>query len=198
MSLVNLSVVPGVSTNVVGDKAYVYTHGTTTQVNCYSDAAGNNLLPQPILAVAGKLFAFTAFNQTVDIVWGEAPNNLDVTIPAAPVPSVTTVTAEQVRAIAAEAAAEAAAIAVSEAFSTAFLSSANEWTLQQLFDEGVVLAKAALATTATTGFTYIPTCAGPPTGTPVAETGTVPLVLDTTDDKLYAYIGGAWKSTTLA
>jgi hypothetical protein len=39
----------------------------------------------------------------------------------------------------------------------------------------------ALATTATDGFTYIPTCAGTPTGTPTAYTGKVPMVYDTTN-----------------
>ncbi len=58
---------------------------------------------------------------------------------------------------------------------------------------------AALATTATSGFLYIPTCAGVPTGTPsTTYTGTAPMVVDTTDSKLYIYIGGAWKGTVLA
>lgn len=54
----------------------------------------------------------------------------------------------------------------------------------------------ALATTATNGFPYIPTCAGTPTGTPTAKTGMVPLIYDSTNNKLYAY-NGAWKSVTL-
>ena len=56
---------------------------------------------------------------------------------------------------------------------------------------------AALATTATDGFVYIPTCAGPPTGVPTAVTGVKPMVYDTTNNKLYVYNGG-WKSVTLA
>lgn len=57
---------------------------------------------------------------------------------------------------------------------------------------------AALGTTATGGFTCLPTCAGTPTGTPGAvPTGTVPMVVDTTNSKIYIYIGGAWKSVTL-
>lgn len=55
----------------------------------------------------------------------------------------------------------------------------------------------ALNTTATDGFTYIPSCAGAPTGVPTAVTGMVPLVYDTTNNKLYAY-NTAWKSVTLA
>lgn len=52
--------------------------------------------------------------------------------------------------------------------------------------------QAALATTATDGFLYIPTCAGAPTGVPTAITGKVPMVADTTNNKLYIYVGGAW------
>jgi hypothetical protein len=62
----------------------------------------------------------------------------------------------------------------------------------------VILSNAALPTSATDGFTYIPTCAGTPTGTPTTQTGTVPMVFDTTNTKLYCYTGGAWKSVTLA
>jgi len=59
-----------------------------------------------------------------------------------------------------------------------------------------VFANAALSTTATDGFVYIPTCAGAPTGTPTAQTGTVALVYDTTNNKLYVY-NTAWKSVAL-
>ncbi len=55
----------------------------------------------------------------------------------------------------------------------------------------------ALATTATRGFIYVPACAGAPTGTPVTNTGTVAIVYDTTDNRLYAY-NGAWKAVTLS
>ena len=54
-------------------------------------------------------------------------------------------------------------------------------------------ASAALATTATDGFLYVPTCAGTPTGTPTAITGMAPIVVDTTNNKLYFYSGGAWR-----
>jgi hypothetical protein len=52
--------------------------------------------------------------------------------------------------------------------------------------------ESALATTATDGFTYLPTCAGTPTGTPTAVTGKEPLVIDSTNNKMYIYSGGAW------
>jgi len=59
----------------------------------------------------------------------------------------------------------------------------------------VVVGRAALATSATDGFLYIPTCAGAPTGTPTTKTGMVPLIFDTTNNNLYIYNGG-WKKTT--
>ena len=55
-----------------------------------------------------------------------------------------------------------------------------------------VLGTAAVATTATDGFLYVTGCAGTPTGTPTAKTGRVPIVVDTTNSKLYFYSGGSW------
>jgi hypothetical protein len=54
-------------------------------------------------------------------------------------------------------------------------------------------AQSALATTATDGFLYVPTCAGTPTGTPTAISGMAPIVVNTTNNKLYFYSGGAWR-----
>jgi hypothetical protein len=50
-----------------------------------------------------------------------------------------------------------------------------------------------LATNATNGFLYVPTCAGTPTGTPTAKTGFAPIVVNTTNNKLFFYSGGAWR-----
>jgi hypothetical protein len=50
----------------------------------------------------------------------------------------------------------------------------------------------ALATTAVDGFIYVAGGAGPPTGTPTANTGAIALYYDITNDQLYAY-NGAWK-----
>jgi hypothetical protein len=55
-----------------------------------------------------------------------------------------------------------------------------------------VVGIAAVATTATDGFLYVTGCAGTPTGTPTAKTGRVPIVVDTTNNKLYFYSGGSW------
>jgi hypothetical protein len=54
-------------------------------------------------------------------------------------------------------------------------------------------AQGALATTATNGFLYVPTCSGTPTGTPTAITGLAPIVVDTTNNKLYFYSTGVWR-----
>lgn len=56
-----------------------------------------------------------------------------------------------------------------------------------------ILGNGALATTATDGFLYVPTCAGTPTGTPTAMSGYVPIVVDTTNNKLYFHSNGAWR-----
>jgi hypothetical protein len=61
----------------------------------------------------------------------------------------------------------------------------------------VVIGTGALSTGASNGFLYIPTCAGTPTGTPTSYTGRVPLVYDTSNNRLYVY-NGSWKSVTLA
>jgi hypothetical protein len=58
--------------------------------------------------------------------------------------------------------------------------------------------QAALATTAINGFVSIPSTAGTPTGVPTLKTGLVPLVMDTSGSKLWAHIGGTWKSVALA
>lgn len=59
----------------------------------------------------------------------------------------------------------------------------------------IIGAEAAIATNATNGFLYIPTCAGNATGTPVAVTGKVAMVFDTTNNKLLIY-DGSWLGGT--
>jgi hypothetical protein len=57
----------------------------------------------------------------------------------------------------------------------------------------VIVGTAALATNATNPFLYITSMAGTPTGVPTGYTGRVPLVFDSTNNKLYVYSGGAWR-----
>lgn len=61
----------------------------------------------------------------------------------------------------------------------------------------VVLSRVALSTSATDGFTYLPSCAGAPSGTPTTYTGMVPMVVDTTNSSIEFYIGGTWKGVTV-
>ena len=56
----------------------------------------------------------------------------------------------------------------------------------------VVAGNAAVATNATDGFFYAPSCAGPPTGTPTAKTGRIPMVFDSVNETFHYYAGGAW------
>lgn len=57
--------------------------------------------------------------------------------------------------------------------------------------QNIALGSGALATTATDGFLYIPTCAGIPTGTPTTKTGRAPIIYDSTNNKIMIY-DGAW------
>lgn len=56
------------------------------------------------------------------------------------------------------------------------------------------------ATNQTNGFVYLPKTAGVPTGTPANLTGqyntSAPVILDSTDARLYGYFGGAWNPLT--
>lgn len=54
----------------------------------------------------------------------------------------------------------------------------------------VIGEQAALATNATTGFMWIPTSAGTPTGVPSSYTGKVAMEYDTTNNKICIYNGG--------
>ena len=57
----------------------------------------------------------------------------------------------------------------------------------EAFITGNALGNGLLTTSATTGFAYLPTCAGAPVGVPVARTGFVACVYDTTNHKLWVY-----------
>jgi hypothetical protein len=62
----------------------------------------------------------------------------------------------------------------------------------------VVGGGVTLATSATSGFLYLASCAGVPTGTPAAQGSAVPLVIDTVHSQIWAYISGSWKALTLS
>jgi hypothetical protein len=72
---------------------------------------------------------------------------------------------------------------------------------------GGAIGDGVLPLTATTGFGFLPTMAGQPTGvpltpgrasTPIAQYPYVPCVFDTLHSKLWIYTGGAWKGVVVA
>jgi hypothetical protein len=80
-------------------------------------------------------------------------------------------------------------------FSTTADGAAAPTERMRITSAGNIVAggSAALATTASNGFLYVPTCAGTPTGTPTTITGMAPIVVDTTNNKLYFYSNSAWR-----
>lgn len=67
----------------------------------------------------------------------------------------------------------------------------SDWQFRQQVI--AALGNASLATNATTGFLYVPTCAGTPTGTPIDQPGRSAIVVDSVANKLYFYSTGAWR-----
>lgn len=53
----------------------------------------------------------------------------------------------------------------------------------------------ALATNATDGFLHIPRCAGTPSGAATAYGSSVPMVYDSTANKIWVRSGGSWRQT---
>jgi hypothetical protein len=73
-----------------------------------------------------------------------------------------------------------------------------EWRSPGVYDNNTnfSVGSAALGLNATTGFLYIPSCAGPPTGAPVIPyTGAVAMVYDSTNNQLYLRVAGTWRKT---
>jgi hypothetical protein len=63
----------------------------------------------------------------------------------------------------------------------------------------VYVGSAALATNATTGFFWIPSCPGTPSGSPTAlYANAAAMIVDTTASKLWVRVGTTWKSVTVA
>ena len=69
--------------------------------------------------------------------------------------------------------------------------------MRALSNGSVTIGTAALATTATDGFLYIPSSAGAPTGTPTSQTGRVPIHYDSTNNDFYIY-DGSWLKVAVA
>lgn len=74
--------------------------------------------------------------------------------------------------------------------------------LQPISGNVVVGAGTSLGTAATSGFLFLPSCSGAPTGVPVGistspYTGVIPIVVDTTNLRIYVRIGSTWRYATL-
>ena len=61
-------------------------------------------------------------------------------------------------------------------------------------DDSITLGVSSLATTATAGFVYVPSCAGTPTGAPTSYGSRVPIVVDRSNNRLYFYSNAAWRN----
>ena len=73
------------------------------------------------------------------------------------------------------------------------ISKADNWEIRPDGSNNLVAADAvaALATDATKGFLWLPTCAGTPTGVPSPTyTGAAAFVYDTSGNKIWVYDGG--------
>ena len=73
-----------------------------------------------------------------------------------------------------------------------FSGSAASLVGQTLRVNGSLICGGGLATSATEGFLYVPSCAGMPAGTPTGQTGTIPLIYDRTNSLLYLYNSSSW------
>ena len=84
-----------------------------------------------------------------------------------------------------------------QAFAMVF-STSNAERLRISLDGNVVVNTAAVATTATTGFLWIGSCAGAPTGAPTAPySNAAAMVADTTNNRLYVRVGATWRFAAL-
>jgi hypothetical protein len=73
------------------------------------------------------------------------------------------------------------------------LSNLSKFAVDSLGNTIINDTSSALSTSATSGFLYIPTCAGVPSGTPTfLQTGTIPLVLDSVSAVAYVYSSSSW------
>lgn len=60
----------------------------------------------------------------------------------------------------------------------------------------VLLGPTGISTSATSGFVFVPGCAGAPTGVP--SNGGCPMIYDTTNNKLWVRNGGTWRGVVLS
>jgi hypothetical protein len=75
------------------------------------------------------------------------------------------------------------------------IDSATALALPDVFtpDGNVVVGRASLSSSATTGFLYVPGTTGTPAGTPTAVSGQIPLTFDASNRLLYWHDGTKWQ-----
>ena len=79
-----------------------------------------------------------------------------------------------------------------------FLTGVGVQVCQMTAGGDFVWGSAALATSATVGFPWIPSCAGAPSGSPTAPyTNAAALIADTTNNRLYVRVGTTWRYASL-
>jgi hypothetical protein len=147
-----------------------------------------------ILAVAGGGTGVTTSTGTVAVVLSTGPTIVSPVITTSPTANgatwtdLGTVTTADINGGTVDGTTVGATTAAAGTFTSLNVSGGNA-TLNS--------SGSALATDATAGFTYIPSCAGTPIGTPASlPTGAVPIVWDSANEILYVYSGGSWKGGT--
>jgi len=175
------------------DGTLVYESNTATLTNKTIDSA-NNLITLPISDLAASdsnaTFAQTSFNttftHTTGLMAASWSGNTTTSNAFALSHSNTTATGNLLN------------LSTSASVSVRPLAISPQGTQSFLADHlgNVVIASAALATTATNGFLYITSTAGTPTGTPTSYTGRVPINYDSTNNKLYINEAGTWVDVT--
>jgi hypothetical protein len=158
-----------------------------------------------ILAASGRrdgstLTSASAVTSFATEVWGASAAGSDVRIETTPNGSTTrssslTITSSNATF------ATTVVVTIAKTTGTTLVVSSTDDSNSVSLDGGMTIASgknlrmgtANIAVTGTTGFPYIPVCTGTPTGTPTTLAGTAPLVIDTTNNKLYFYSSGAWR-----
>jgi hypothetical protein len=93
-------------------------------------------------------------------------------------------------------------LAYSSALATGIIQSVDQgvaWKGTTISPAGgsTSIGQGAIATTATEGFVFIPTCAGAPTGVPSPVLNGKAMIYDTTNNKLWVY-NGSWRGIVVA
>lgn len=84
-------------------------------------------------------------------------------------------------------------ISVSSLNNLALIGAGGSECLEWDTNRNVAIGGGALAPASVQGHMYVPTVSGTPVGVPSGKAGFAPIVVDSTNNKLYFYSGGAWR-----